>query len=68
MNLELLREIRKRQGVTQGQMAEYLGYKSKSAYFNLETGLVKISIDTANKIAARLDMTVDEKLMVFMSD
>lgn len=68
MNLELLREIRKSKGVTQEQMAEYLGYKSKSAYFNLETGIVKISTEAANKIAAKLEMTAEQKLAVFLPD
>ncbi len=68
MNLELLRDIRKSKGITQEQMAEYLGYKSKSAYCNLETGLVKISTEAANKIAAKLGMTAEQKLAVFLPD
>lgn len=68
MNLELLREIRKSKNVTQEQMAECLGYKSKSAYCNLETGVVKISTEAATKIAAKLEMTPEQKLAVFLPD
>lgn len=66
MNLELLRDIRKRKGITQEEMAINLGYKSKSAYCNLELGVVKISTDVANKIAVLLDMTPEEKISVFL--
>lgn len=68
MNLELLREIRISKKVTQTEMGAYLGYKSKSGYCNLETGVAKISTETANKIAAKLEMTNEQKLAVFLPD
>lgn len=68
MNLELLKEIRVKKGVTQEEMAKCLGYKSKSAYCNLELGVTKVNTDVANEIAARLGMTQKEKLSVFLPD
>lgn len=66
MNLELLRDIRKQKGVTQEEMAKGLGYKSKSAYCNLELGITKISTEVANQIAILLEMTPEQKISVFL--
>lgn len=67
-NLELLRQIRKDRGKTQGDVAEALGYKSKSCYCSMEIGLYTIDTGTANKIANFLNMTDLEKLAVFFPD
>lgn len=66
MNLELLRDIRKQKGVTQEEMAKGLGYKSKSAYCNLELGTTKISTEVASQIAILLEMTPEQKISVFL--
>ncbi len=68
MNLELLREIRKDKGMTQQDMADAIGYTSKSAYCQMETGTSRISAETANKIAKALTMTDEQKLAVFFPD
>ncbi|WP_379701981.1 helix-turn-helix domain-containing protein [Mediterraneibacter gnavus] len=67
-NLELLREIRKSRGKTQAEVAEAIGYKSKSCYCSMEVGLYAIDTGTANKIADFLNMTDLEKLAVFFPD
>ncbi len=51
MNLRRLCEIRKSKGLTQDEMARKLGYKGKSGYCQLEKGKVRMSLETAQKIA-----------------
>ena len=42
--LEKIRLYRMRNGYTQEEMAQFIGYKSKSVYNNLESGNVKMSL------------------------
>ncbi len=51
MTLKRLKELRKLKGLTQNDMAQKLGYKGKSSYCMLENGQVRMTIDTAKKIA-----------------
>lgn len=68
MNTQLLRDIRIRRKKTQADMAKALGYANKSAYCLIETGVNKVTTDTASKIATELSMTRDEKLAVFLEE
>lgn len=68
VGLELLKEIRREKHITYAQMSEKLGYESKSAYWNLENGVRKIDTENANRIAAILEMTPQQKLDVFLPD
>lgn len=45
-----LKVIRKAKGYTQQDMAELLGYRSKSGYCQLENGKTKMTIEKAKKI------------------
>ena len=47
----ILKELRLKNGYTQEEMANILGYKDKSGYNHLENGNVKLSIDKANLIS-----------------
>ncbi len=68
MNTQLLRDIRISRKKTQADMAKALGYANKSAYCLIETGVNKVTTDTASKIATELSMTRDEKLAVFLEE
>lgn len=68
MNLELLRNIRIARKVRQAEIAFALGYKSKSAYCSMETGVHGIRADQIPVIAKCLSMTDEEKLAVFFPD
>jgi transcriptional regulator with XRE-family HTH domain len=64
-DLELLREIRRSRGKTQGDVGQALGYKSKSSYAMMELGTYAIDVGVANGIAEYLEMTDREVLAVF---
>ncbi|MDY6065301.1 MAG: helix-turn-helix transcriptional regulator [Finegoldia sp.] len=55
---EKLKEERIKNGLTYSDMAEKLGYKSKTSYMNIEKGFVNPSIDTMNKISEILKKPV----------
>lgn len=59
MNLQRLKEIRKRKGITQEEMAKKLGYKGKSGYCQLENGDTKMTLEQARKIAEILGETIE---------
>lgn len=65
MNLLLLKSERIKRGITQEELAKDLGFKSKSSYCLIENGKITVSIDTANKIAARLGLTQDLTYKIF---
>ena len=48
---EKLRNIRKNQGVTCGQLAELLGFKGRGAYHKKEKGDVPFTLEEAKIIA-----------------
>lgn len=68
LNRKLLKEIRLQRGKTQEEMAAAIGYKSKSAYCSIETGVNGVSTETAAKIATVLDMSDSEKVLVFLTN
>ena len=49
--LTKIKELRKLKGLTQQNMAERLGYKSKSGYCQLEKGEVKLTLEKIEIIA-----------------
>ncbi len=57
---EKLRAARKARGLTQQQMAQLLGYKSKSHYCMVEGGQRGVSVETALRIAEILGVPVSE--------
>jgi transcriptional regulator with XRE-family HTH domain len=57
---EKLRKARLDKGFTQEQMAQLLGYKSKSHYCMIENGQRGISVETALRISEILGKPVEE--------
>lgn len=68
MNLKLLAAKREEKGLTQEQMGNYLGYKSKSSYCMMENGKIKITIEAAKKIKNILQLTNKEFNTIFFND
>ena len=58
--LEKIRLYRMRNGYTQEEMAQKIGYKSKSGYNNLESGKVKMSLEQLEDILQILRIPLQE--------
>jgi len=52
----IIKDLRIAKGLTQAEMAEKLGYSSKSGYCQLENGTVKMTIEKALLIAKALNV------------
>lgn len=65
MNHELLKKERKKRGLSQKDMAEKLGYSGKSGYSCLETGKVKVTVDTSLQIKQILNLSDEEYQSIF---
>ncbi|HHY70469.1 MAG TPA: helix-turn-helix transcriptional regulator [Thermoanaerobacterales bacterium] len=55
---ERLVEERRERNLTQQDMADLMGYKSKATYCNIENGATNPSLETMNKIATILGKPV----------
>jgi putative transcriptional regulator len=66
MNIKL-RNARKAIGLTQSEIAEQIGYKSKSAYSMIETGKNKPRLSIALKIAVVVDERVEDLFQEIIS-
>lgn len=62
-----LKELRKKQGLTQEDMALALGYKDKSSYCLIENGKSRVTVDTANKIASILSLNSTQTQEIFFN-
>jgi len=58
--LEKIRLYRMRSGYTQEEMAQKIGYKTKSGYNNLESGKVKMSLEQFEEIIKVLAIPMEE--------
>ena len=67
MDKKLLKEARKKRGITQKEMAEALGYSGKSGYSCLETGKIKVSVDKSLEIKKILDLSETEYQNIFFA-
>lgn len=65
MNLELLKQERESQGLTQKYMAEQLGYKDRSSYCLIENGKCSVDIEVANRIAHILNLSEHKTFEIF---
>ena len=68
MNLELLKETRKKRKVTQADMAKSLGYSGKAGYCFLESGKIKVTIEQSKQIKNILNLTDEEYRLIFLVD
>lgn len=57
--IKLLRYYREAQGRTQTYMAKELGYKTSSAYSNIESGRVSLSFKNAVRLSMILDVGLE---------
>lgn len=62
-----LKEQRKKQGLTQEDMALALGYRDKSSYCLIENGKCRVTVDTANKIASILNLNSTQTQEIFFN-
>lgn len=63
--LDKIRLYRMRNGYTQTDMADFMGYKSKSGYNNIETGKVKMSLQQLAEIIRILGIPLAEINEIF---
>lgn len=63
--LDRIKLYRMRKGYTQSDMADLMGYKSKSGYNNIETGKVKMSLQQLADILKILSIPANEVTEVF---
>lgn len=68
MNLELLKEERIKKGFSQSHMAKALGFKSRSSYFFIETGVTSVTVDLAKKISVVLGLSKEKFLEIFYEE
>lgn len=68
MNINLLREKRKRIGLTQETVAKEMGYSNKSGYCMLETGQINVSIEQAMRLKSILSLDDTEFSQIFFDE
>jgi len=68
MNLNLLKETRKKRKITQEAMAKALGYSGKAGYSFLEAGKIKVTVEQSKQIKNILDLTDEEYQLIFLAD
>ena len=59
-----LRYFRLTNNLTQKEMADILGYKDKSGYWQLENGNVKLSLEHIEMLASHFNESVDELIKI----
>ena len=57
---EKLKAARNKAGLTCTEVAKELGFKSKSGYFNIESGIRKPRLDTAIKMAEIFEVEIED--------
>lgn len=57
---EKLKAARKKVGLTCTEVAKELGFKSKSGYFNIESGIRKPRLDTGIKMAEIFEVEIED--------
>lgn len=68
INLRRLRAERIAKGLTQDQMAEAMGWRTRTPYAKRENGIVSIGADELGKIASILGFSKDELGIFFTKD
>lgn len=59
MNTNYLKDLRKKQGETQKEIATLLGLKTASAYSKKENGKIPISLEEAKILSNHFNQSVD---------
>jgi transcriptional regulator with XRE-family HTH domain len=62
LDLEKIKQLREKLGLTQEQAAHRAGFKSRQAWFNIESGGQSPSLATLDKIAAALGVKARDLL------
>lgn len=60
VNLELLKQLREKAGLTQDNVAKRLGYKTSLGYHYIETGRCRLKADQAFVLADLFKVSVDD--------
>lgn len=68
LNLNRLRAERVAKGLTQDEMAEAMGFKSRAAYAKRENGIVGIGADELALISEILDIPLTQMHIFFTND
>lgn len=65
LDLNQLKLIRKKRGISQSEMAQLMGWKNRSAYAKRENGFVSIGADELIKMAEILG--VEDNIQIFFT-
>lgn len=68
LNLNRLRAERVAKGLTQDDMAEAMGFKSRAAYAKRENGIVGIGANELAQISEVLDIPLTQMYIFFTND
>lgn len=60
INLKLIKDRRKENGLTLQKMAENLGFKDASTYYKYEKGIYKFKAEHIPVLSERLNIILDE--------
>ena len=67
MNIELLKQERIKQNITQEEMATHLGYKDRSSYCQIESGKVKLPIEKIKSVKEILNLSDEMVGKIFLA-
>lgn len=60
VNIELIKSVRLKKGISTEQMAKLMGYKGSNAYFRKENGDRKFSVEDIMKVSMILEIPIQD--------
>lgn len=60
VNVELIKSVRLKKGISTEQMAKMMGYKGNNAYFRKENGDRKFSVEDIMKVSKILEIPIQD--------
>ena len=60
VNIELIKSVRLKKGISTEQMAKKMGYKGGNAYFRKENGDRKFSVEDIMKVSMILEIPIQD--------